>query len=135
MDLIYLKCYHYDTYVYYNNYSYNSFATHQTTPEKIKTVNPYYIKLLTTSEIQDKIASKPTNALLHFHVDPAENSGVGKCFEMIFDVEGNLYYCNSCKITNENGDGFNMNDFNINQVMEYNQFPIRLPNRDLMIKK
>ena len=36
----------------------------------------------------------------------------GKCFEMIFDVEGNLYYYNSRKITNDNEDGFNLKDFN-----------------------
>jgi hypothetical protein len=31
---------------------------------------------------------------------------------MIFDVEGNLYYYNYRKITNDNPDGFNLNDFN-----------------------
>lgn len=86
-------------------------ALYVDTPDRIKTVYPYYIKLLTTSEIQDEIATNPTNALIHFHVGPTENSGVGKCFEMIFDVEGNLYYYNSRKITNDNGDGFNLDDF------------------------
>jgi hypothetical protein len=89
----------------------DAMALYVDTPERIKTVYPYYIKLLTTSEIQDEIATNPKNALLHFHVGPTEDSGVGKCFEMIFDVEGNLYYYNSRKITNDNGDGFNLNDF------------------------
>ncbi len=89
----------------------DAMALYVDTPERIKTVYPYYIKLLTTSEIQDEIAANPTNALFHFHVGPTENSGAGKCFEMIFDVEGNLYYYNSRKITNDNGDGFNLNDF------------------------
>jgi len=89
----------------------DAMALYVDTPERIKTVYPYYIKLLTTSEIQDEIATNPTNALFHFHVSPTENSGAGKCFEMIFDVEGNLYYYNSRKITNDNGDGFNLNDF------------------------
>jgi hypothetical protein len=86
-------------------------ALYVDTPERIKTVYPYYVKLLTASEIQNEIAANPTNALMHFHVGPTENSGAGKCFEMIFDVEGNLYYYNSRKITNDNMDGFNLNDF------------------------
>jgi hypothetical protein len=80
-------------------------------PEKIKTVYPYYVKLLTTSEIQTELTSNPTNTLLNFHVGPTQKSGAGKCFEMIFDVEGNLYYYNYRKITNDNPDGFNLNDF------------------------
>ncbi|MGD0341877.1 MAG: hypothetical protein ABSA76_09255 [Bacteroidales bacterium] len=80
-------------------------------PEKINTVYPYYIKLLTASEIQEELASNPSNALFHFHVGPTQNTGAGKCFNMIFDVEGNLYYYNCRKITNDNEDGFNLKDF------------------------
>jgi hypothetical protein len=86
-------------------------ALYVDTPDRIKMVYPYYVKLLTASEIKDEIKSDPSNALFHFHVGPAENTGAGKCFEMIFDVEGNLCYYNSRKITNDNGDGFNLNDF------------------------
>jgi hypothetical protein len=46
-----------------------------------------------------------------FHVGPPEDAGAGKCFEMIFDVEGNLYYYNYRMITNDNKDGFNLKDF------------------------
>ena len=49
--------------------------------------------------------------LFLFHVGPPQNTGAGKCFEMIFDTEGNLYYYNFRKITNDNADGFNLNDF------------------------
>ena len=80
-------------------------------PEKIKTVYPFYVKLLTTSEIQAELASNPTSTLFNFHVGPTQKSGAGKCFEMIFDVEGNLYYYNYRKITNDNPDGFNLSDF------------------------
>jgi hypothetical protein len=86
-------------------------ALYVDTPDRIKTVYPYYIKLLTASEIQQELSTNPTNALFHFHVGPTENSGSGKCFEMIFDVEGNLHYYNFRKITNDNKDGFNLNDF------------------------
>jgi hypothetical protein len=86
-------------------------ASDANSPEKIKTVYPYYVKLITASEIQQELATNPTNALFHFHVGPAQNAGAGKCFEMIFDVEGNLYYYNSRKITNDNEDGFNLKDF------------------------
>jgi len=86
-------------------------AMYVDTPERIKMVYPYYIKLLSSSEIAAEISSNPSNALFLFHVGPAENSGAGKCFEMIFDVDGNLYYYNSRKITNDNKDGFNMQDF------------------------
>jgi hypothetical protein len=86
-------------------------ALYLDTPDRIKTVYPYYIKLLTPKEIMAEIASNPANALFNFHVGPAENEGAGKCFEMIFDVEGNLYYYNSRKITNDNKDGFNLKDF------------------------
>jgi len=90
-------------------------ALYVDTPERIKVVYPYYIKLLSSSEIEAEIATNPSNALFLFHVGPAADSGAGKCFEMIFDVAGNLYYYNSRKITNDNKDGFNMKDFkNIN---------------------
>lgn len=90
-------------------------AKYVDSPERIKMVYPFYIKLLSAYEIAAEISSDPSNALFLFHVGPGENSGAGKCFEMIFDVEGNLYYYNSRKITNDNKDGFNLNDFkNIN---------------------
>jgi hypothetical protein len=79
--------------------------------EKIRTVYPYNISLLSTSEIKDALASNPTNTLFNYHVGPAENMAAGKCFEMIFDFEGNLYYYSFRKITNENQDGFNLKDF------------------------
>ncbi|MCX6253868.1 MAG: hypothetical protein NTV31_05255 [Bacteroidia bacterium] len=86
-------------------------ASDADSPEKIKTVYPYYVKLLTTTEIQAEISTNPTNALFQFHVGPSENAGAGKCFDMIFDVEGNLYYYNYRKITNDNKDGFTLKDF------------------------
>jgi len=81
------------------------------TPDLIKTVYPHYFKLISTSEIQTELASNPVNTLFNFHVGPTQNKGAGKCFEMIFDVEGNLYYYNFRKITNDNKDGFNLKDF------------------------
>lgn len=93
----------------------NGMALYVDSPDRIKMVYPYYIKLLSPAEIQEEISTNPSNALFLFHVGPSENSGAGKCFEMIFDVEGNLYYYNSRKITNDNKDGFNLTDFkNIN---------------------
>lgn len=80
--------------------------------DKIKAVYPYDIKLLTTDEIQEEISAKQPNTLFHFHVGPPKNAGSGKCFEMIFDPEGNMYYYSSRKITNDNIDGFNLKDFN-----------------------
>jgi hypothetical protein len=81
------------------------------TPWKIKAEYPYYIKLLTTSEIKEAISSDPQNTLFMFHVGPPEDAAAGKCFEMIFDVDGKLYYYNYRMITNDNKDGFNLNDF------------------------
>lgn len=85
-------------------------ALYVDTPDRIKTVYPYYVKLLTASEIQEELALNPANALFLFHVGPGEDQAAGRCFEMIFDVEGNLCYYNTRKITNEKGDGFNMDD-------------------------
>jgi hypothetical protein len=87
-------------------------APNLNSPEKIKAVYPYNIKLLTTDEIQEEISAKQPNTLFHFHVGPPKNAGSGKCFEMIFDPEGNMYYYSSRKITNDNVDGFNLKDFN-----------------------
>ena len=77
---------------------------------KIKSIYPYNFKLITTAEIEKELSTSPTNTLFNFHVGPPQTSGSGKCFEMIFDVEGNLYYYNYRKITNENKDGFNRKD-------------------------
>ena len=78
---------------------------------KIQTVYQNKFKLLTSSEIQKEIDTSPANTIFHFHVGPPKDGGAGKCFEMLFDTEGNLYYFNSRKITNDNPDGFNLNDF------------------------
>jgi hypothetical protein len=85
-------------------------ATNADTQEKIKTVYPYQFKLLSVSEIKKEVASNPANTLFNFHIGPMQESEVGQCFEMIFDAEGNLYYYNYRKITNDNTDGFNLND-------------------------
>ena len=87
-------------------------APNADSPEIIKNVYPYYIKLLTTSEIEEEINNNPPNTLVQFHVGPPKDAGAGKCFEMIFDIEGKMYYYNSRKITNDNPDGFNVKDFN-----------------------
>ncbi|MGC1389687.1 MAG: hypothetical protein WA816_01490 [Bacteroidales bacterium] len=87
-------------------------ALNADSPQKIKSVYPYSIKLLDIKQIQEEMAGSPVNKLFHFHIGPAQDAGAGKCFEMLFDVEGNLYYFNSRKITNDNPDGFNLKDFN-----------------------
>ncbi len=81
-------------------------------PEKIKLVCQNKVKLLATSEIQTELMANPANTLFHFHVGPPQDAGAGRCFEMLFDADGNLYYYNFRKITNDNPDGFNLNDFN-----------------------
>jgi len=85
-------------------------AANADTPEKIQAVISNKVRLLTSDEIQKEIVSNPANTLFHFHVGPAKDAGAGRCFEMLFDSEGNLYYYNFRKITNENPDGFNIND-------------------------
>jgi hypothetical protein len=86
-------------------------APNADSPEKIKAVCEYKVRLLSTSEIQKELSGSPVNTLFHFHVGAPQDGGAGKCFEMLFDVEGNLYYFNFRKITNDNPDGFNLNDF------------------------
>ena len=78
---------------------------------KIKTVYPYFVILSNSSKIDEELATSPSNTMFNFHVGPTQNTGTGKCFEMIFDSEGNLYYYNCRKITNDNKDGFNLKDF------------------------
>jgi len=56
--------------------------------------------------LEERIASYPENTLFLHHVGPGELLRVGKCFEMIFDIEGNLYYYNHCQITIASEDGF-----------------------------
>ena len=87
-------------------------APNADSPEKVQAVYPNKVKLVTTSQIKEELANGAINTLFHFHVGPTKDVGAGKCFEMLFDPEGNLYYYNSRKITNDNPDGFNLNDFN-----------------------
>jgi hypothetical protein len=79
---------------------------------KIETIFPYVVKLIAAEELTKEIATGQPNTLFHFHVGPPQDAGAGKCFEMIFDSEGNLYYYHLRKITNDNPDGFNLKDFN-----------------------
>ena len=81
-------------------------------PEKINAVIPNKVKLLTPADIQKEITANTANTLIHFHVGPPQDGGAGRCFEMLFDIDGNLYYYNFRKITNDNPDGFNLNDIN-----------------------
>jgi hypothetical protein len=87
-------------------------APNADSPEKIKAVCQYNIKLLSIAEIQKEIAAGPAKTLFHFHIGPQQDAGAGKCFDLLFDPDGNLYYYNTRKITNDNADGFNLNDFN-----------------------
>jgi hypothetical protein len=82
------------------------------TKEKLSAHYPYKFELLSPNEIKERIGQNPENIIFHFHVGPPENGASGKCFEMLFDPDGNLYYYNSRKITNDNPDGFNAADFN-----------------------
>lgn len=79
--------------------------------DKINSVYPHFVKLLSVKEIEAEISTNTKNSLFHFHVGPYQKKEVGKCFEMIYDVEGNLYYYHERMVTNENKDGFNMKDF------------------------
>jgi len=106
---------------YYNKTGFNDkvlllnndkMASNADSPEKINAVCSYKVKLVTPSQIQNEMTSSPANTLFHFHVGPPKDAGAGKCFEMLFDGEGNLYYYNFRKVTNDNPDGFNLNDFN-----------------------
>jgi hypothetical protein len=106
---------------YYNRTGFNEkvlvlnkakMASNADSPEKIKAVTQYRVKLLTIEEIQKEMEAKLPNALFHFHVGPAQDAGAGKSFDMLFDIDGNLYYYNFRKITNDNPDGFNLSDFN-----------------------
>lgn len=89
----------------------NSLAPAANTSAKIKTEFPHYFKILEGDEIQKEIETDPENAVFNLHVGPDQQNGSGKCFEMIFDDYGNLYYYNSRDITNKNKDGINLNDF------------------------
>ncbi len=80
-------------------------------PEKIKAEYPYKFKLLSIDEIEKEFAASPANTLFHLHVGPPKDAAAGKCFEMLFDADGNLYYYNFRKVTNDNPDGFNLKDF------------------------
>ncbi len=87
-------------------------ASNADSPQKIKAVCQNTVRLLTTEDIQKELEASPANKVFHFHVGPPLDAGAGRCFEMLFDVDGNLYYYNFRKITNANPDGFNLNDFN-----------------------
>jgi hypothetical protein len=85
-------------------------ASNANSPEKIKNVYPYYFKLLTTSEIEKEIAANPTKTMFNIHIGPTQNTKEGKCLEMIFDSEGNLYYYNSRNVSDDSKNGFNLKD-------------------------
>jgi hypothetical protein len=87
-------------------------ALNADSPEKIKAVSQYKVKLLSVEEIQKEMEASTTNTLFHFHVGPSKDAGAGKSFDMLFDINGNLFYYNFRKVTNDNPDGFNLNDFN-----------------------
>lgn len=76
------------------------------TLSKIKNAYPFYVRLVTLPEMEKILSGSPENTLLLYHVGPAGNDNAGRCFEMIFTPEGELYYYNYRDITNEKDDGF-----------------------------
>jgi len=86
-------------------------ASNADTQDKISAVYPYKIKLMTAADIKEEIGKGEMNIIFNYHVGPPQGAGAGKCFDMIFDTDGNLYYYSTRKITNDNKDGFNLNDF------------------------
>lgn len=79
--------------------------------EKIRKVYEFQVKLLTDAEIETELAANG-NVLFDYHVGPQAGAAAGKCFDMIFDTAGNLYYFHGRQITNMQEDGFNLDDFN-----------------------
>jgi hypothetical protein len=77
---------------------------------KIKAAYPNYVELLTVQTLEERLAQNPENTLFLHHVGPGNLTSAGKCFEMIFDVEGTLYYYNHRQITNASEDEFNKKD-------------------------
>ncbi|MFO7935833.1 MAG: hypothetical protein R6U78_17345 [Bacteroidales bacterium] len=77
---------------------------------EIRSVYPNYVELLTTAEIEEELSENPDYTLIHYHVGPPSGSAAGRCFEMIFETGGMLYYYHFRDITNEKEDGFNERD-------------------------
>ncbi|MEX0987416.1 MAG: hypothetical protein WD052_08065 [Bacteroidales bacterium] len=77
---------------------------------KVREVYPNYVEVLSTEKMEERLSLEPENTVFLHHVGPDNKSGAGKCFEMIFDVEGNLYYYNYRQITNAVEDGFTKKD-------------------------
>jgi hypothetical protein len=77
---------------------------------KIKAAYPNYVELLTIQTLEERLTQNPENTLFLHHVGPGDMTAAGKCFEMIFDTEGTLYYYNHRQITNANEDGFTKKD-------------------------
>jgi len=76
----------------------------------IKEVYPNYVKLVTLEELETTLEEDSENVLFLHHVGPEGNVGAGRCFEMIFDPQGELYYYNYREVTNEKKDGFTKKD-------------------------
>ena len=47
------------------------------TLRKIKTVYPYYVKLISPAEIQVELDTDPINTMFNFHVGPTKETGSG----------------------------------------------------------
>jgi len=77
---------------------------------KVKDVYPNYVKFVTLEELEETLEKDEENVLYLHHVGPEGNDGAGRCFEMIFDPQGELYYYNYREVTNENKDGFSKKD-------------------------
>lgn len=82
------------------------------TPEKIATVCSNKVKLVAAADMVKELAAAKSGTLFHFHVGPLPEAPAGRCYEMLFDSDGNLWYYNFRKVTNGNPDGFNASDFN-----------------------
>lgn len=80
------------------------------TLSKIKDAYPFYVRLVTLDGMDKILSGSPENILFLYHVGPDGDDHAGRCFEMIFTPEGELFYYNYRDITNAKEDGFTKRD-------------------------
>lgn len=77
---------------------------------KVKDAYPFYVEVISQTQLEDRISEQPKNTLFLLHVGPEGEERSGKCFEMVFSTDGELYYYRARDITNEDPDGLTGRD-------------------------
>ena len=80
--------------------------------EKIKTLYPYEVKIVSSDDIEKAVFNRTPNTLILHQIEPGESDNIGRSYKIIYGVDDNkIYYYNFENISQRRPAGMLAKDF------------------------